>query len=149
LELNLYLEFYATLLQKLKEQIRQDVYTEKNSWYERTGEFEDAWLWSDVTKKVNALVVELSYDPKNMRYTPKDWIHGNPRESAVNNLADILNLAFNNYKAGYTSSLKFGDKHFSHFRRPYWNNFIERLFDKGELDRIITEEFSKHGFIKV
>lgn len=137
------------ILNKLKEQIHKDVYTEPNLWYERTGEFESAWLWSDVKKSVNSIVAELSYNPKGMKYIGKDWIHGNPGRSAVENLADILNLAFNNYKNGYTSNLKFGGKHFSHFRRPYWNNFIEKMFTDGGLDKILSEEFKKVGFTKV
>jgi predicted Holliday junction resolvase-like endonuclease len=139
----------ARILQKLKEQIQKDVYTEPNLWYERTGDFERAWLWSDVEKKVNSLVTELSYDPRNMRYIPKDWIHGNPGRSAVDNLADILNLAFNNYKDGYTSNLMFGNKHFSHFRRPYWENFIKNMFSNGELEKILSEEFGRVGFVKI
>jgi hypothetical protein len=135
--------------QKLQQQIRKDVYTEKNSWYERTGDFERSWKWGEVKKNLLTITKEFKYDPTDMNWNPKRWEHGNPGRSAVDNLADILNLAFNNYRAGYTSNMMFGDRHFSHFRRPYWENLIESLFDNGEMERMFTQEFAKYGVVKV
>jgi len=136
------------ILEKLKTQIRKDVFTEPNTWYQRTGEFEEAWSWGEIKKSINSITREMSYDAKNMKHDGK-WVHGNPGRSSVENLADILNLAFNNYTEGYTSDLLFGKKHFSHLRRPYWENFIKLLFDQNELEKMLIEEFSKYGIIKI
>lgn len=136
------------LLVKLKEQIKQDVYTEPNTWYERTGEFENAFVWGSIRKGINSITREMSYDSSRVKHDGK-WVHGNPGRSSAENLADILNLAFNSYEPGYTSSLKFGDRYFSHYRRPYWENYIELLFDKNGLEKMFTEEFSKYGIVKI
>jgi hypothetical protein len=135
--------------QRLKAQIYKDVFTEKNTWYERTGDFERSWKWGSVKKSLLTITKELGYDPSDMNWNPKRWEHGNPGRSSVDNLADILNLAFNDYRAGYTSGLMFGNRHFSHFRRPYWENLIESLFDRGELERMFTQEFARYGIVKV
>lgn len=130
---------------KLREQIELDVFTETNIWYENTGEFEKAWNWGSIVSGINVITREFYYDPQGMRWDKEKWQHGNPKQSAVENLADILNLAYNGYKAGYTSGLKFGNKPFSHRRRPYWENFIKALFDDGELDEMFKEEFALVG----
>ncbi len=184
---------------KLQDQIKSDVFTTPNEWYERTGEFEKSFKWGDIKtiitymkdyidipiyfqpyfpkpeetafslgrqlkiitvregvfkwgdikKIVSSITKELSYDPSDMSWNPKKWQHGNPNQSAINELADILNLAFNNYTEGYTSDLMFGNRHFSHRRKPYWENFIKRLFDQGELEKMFTEELSKRGFTRI
>lgn len=133
------------VLKELLATIRRDVFTEPNLWYERTGQFEKSWVWGQITKSVNSITRELYYDPSGVEYIAKKWQHGNPGQSAVDNLADILNLAFNNYRDGYTSGLKFGGKHFSHKRKPYWENLIKFLFDKGKLESFFVEEFKSRG----
>ena len=135
------------ILQKLKDQIKKDVYTEKNDWYIRTGEFESAWMWDKIKVTGKSIVTQMFYDSSKVHHNG-NWVHGNPRKSSVESLADILNLAYNNYSSGYTSSLMFGKRHFSHFRRPYWENFIEKMLDGRELDRILTEEFNAVGFVR-
>jgi hypothetical protein len=137
------------LSKKLQEQIEKDVFTTPNDWYVRTGQFEKAWKWTDVKRLLKTMTTELYYDSSEVVHNPKRWEHGNPYESAVENLADILNLAYNGYKAGYTSSMKFGRRHFSHRRRPYWKNFIEKLLDKGELSKLFEAEFKQYGVVKV
>lgn len=133
---------------RLKEQIKRDVFTTPNEWYQRTGQFEEAWEWTKVKRSVRQIATELYYNPAGVEYDG-EWQHGNPGRSAADNLADILNLAFNNYQAGYTSSLMFGGRHFSHYRRPYWKNLIQELFDKGTLDVLFEAEFKKYGVVKV
>jgi len=134
---------------RLQAQIEKDVFTTPNEWYERTGEFEKAWKWTNVQKGITTITRELYYDTSEVRWNPDRWEHGNPGESAVDNLADILNLAFNNYAAGYTSDLMFGKRHFSHKRRPYWKNLISTLFDGGELDKMFEAELNKYGLVRV
>lgn len=137
------------ILERLKEQIEEDVFTTPNEWYENTGEFEQAWQWGDVKANVLTISRELAYDPSSMQWNRHKWQHGNRVQSSVESLADILNLAYNNYTAGYTSSLMFGNRHFSHFRRPYFKNFITNMFDNGEIRDMLTNAFSKHGVILV
>jgi hypothetical protein len=129
----------------LLEQIKKDVYTEQNTWYERSGEFENAFTWKNIQRSATGIAKELFYNHYSMQWIPFDWRHGNPERSAVENLADILNLAFKDYQPGYTSGKKFGNRYFSHYRRPYWKNFIERLFEGGEIEKILTEELRSAG----
>lgn len=135
------------ILENLKLQIKKDVFTTKNDWYERTGQFEEAWEWTKIKSIGKTIVTEMFYNSSKVKHDGK-WVHGNPKQSSVENLADILNLAYNGYTSGYTSSLMFGQRMFSHFRRPYWKNFIEKMFNENELNRILAEEFKKVGFLK-
>lgn len=128
----------------LQKQIETDVFTTPNTWYERTGQFENAWEWTPLKRRVSEVVTELFYNPSGVEWD-RGWEHGNPGKSAVKTLPDILNLAGNNYSPGYTSSLIFGNRHFSHFRRPYWDNLIKLLFDKGELQKMLKEELESLG----
>ena len=133
------------VLELLRRQIETDVFTTPNTWYERTGQFENAWKWGSIERVVNGLVREMSYDSKSVGYEDGTWTHGNPGQSASENLADILNLAWNGYRDGYTSSLMFGRRHFSHKRKPYWDNFIKKLFDRKELKKMFSEELRSQG----
>ena len=136
--------------EKLQRQIERDVYTTENTWYNRTGEFERAWKWKEIKKTISSMTRELYYDSDSVKWNGK-WVHGNPGREASSNLEDILNLAWGNYpSSGYTSSMLWRsgeDKHFSHKRRPYWDNFIKDLFDGGELERLFEEEFSNVGLM--
>lgn len=135
----------ADISDRLQRQIETDIFTQDNQWYERTGEFENAWDWTPIRSSITEVTTELFYNSSKVHYHPKEWIHGNPGESAVENLADILNLAFNGYSSGYTSNLMFGERHFSHLRRPYWSNLMKTLFDKGDLDKMFDAELKKYG----
>jgi len=132
---------------KLQSQIEKDVYTTTNTWYNRTGEFERAWKWKDIKRTVSAMTRELYYDSDSVKWDKENWIHGNPGRSAAENLEDILNLAWTGYRDGYTSSMiwRKDNKPFSHKRRPYWENFVDDLFDGGELDKMFDEAFANSG----
>lgn len=135
------------LLEKLRKQIKKDVYTKPNSWYaygsgKPTYEFYNAWKWSAKKQQLGGLVTELFFDRSTLTVDEDNWVHGSPIwGSARDTIEDILNLAWNDYKAGYTSDLRIfgmaGARHLSHPRRPYWNNFIEEWIESGKLDKRI------------
>lgn len=139
--------------------IKTEVYVSPpNQYYARgskkpTGEFLKAWSWTRTKVDMRSVVKELFYDPTFLSLDIDEWIHGSFDGDARENLADILNLAFNKYQPGYTSNLMWppigGKKHFSKFRQPYWKDFIEFLFDKGELEKMFKDAFAKRGVKKI
>ena len=137
----------------LLERIRTDVYTATNKWYHGgtaspTYEFLHAWEWKPITKSLGKMATELFYNPNNVNYDGSTWKHGNPLEKAVDSLPAILNLEYmenspDNYDnpiSGWTSGLMFGDRHFSHFRKPYWSLLLNELFSKKEIEKMIIDE---------
>ncbi len=110
-----------------------------NKFYRRTGDFENAWNWTAMKKQAMTLSKEMWYDPRLMEFDPNDFTHGSPwGGDARETLMDILN------RSGYSSSSSLSVKR----PAPYWDVFILAAFQGGLLDKIITEEFKKVGFIK-
>ena len=146
---------------KLRKIIKRDVYVKpKNAYYaygkkQPTYEFLDAWDWLPAKKDMGKITKELFYNWQKLSVDEENWVHGSFDGDARENLADILNLAFNNYKAGFTSDYRWPPKannpkdpkapHFSKFRQPFWENFVKNLFDEGELDRMFISAFRKRG----
>lgn len=148
----------------LKKQILEDVYYEDyfpNQMYfddggrptgsrHPTWEFLNSWDTSPVINRGNEIYAELFFNPKKLSLDTDKWKHGSPISGdARDNLADILDLAFNNYQAGYTSGLMVGDRHMSKFRKPYWENFIKNMFDKGQIEEWFIEELEKEFNMEV
>lgn len=130
------------VLQKLKQRIEEDTLAgHEVLWYTRTGQFENAWLWSDISETIDTMEAELTYHPELVIHNPEMWQHGNPFESAVETLMEILDVD------GRTSDLMFGGKYFSPERKAYWQNFIKEMYDNGELEQMFNSEFSKNGMI--
>lgn len=133
------------ILRILIDQIYKDTFTTPNTWYDRSNDFERAWTLEPI-KNVAGRISTLLFFDRGMVKWDGDWKHGNPKEPA-RFLEDILNLAWNDYSPGYTSSMKYrsGGGYFSHKRRPYWENFIKNIFDKGQLSKIMKEELLAVG----
>lgn len=132
----------AQVLLKLKQRIEEDTLGgHEVLWYTRTGEFERSWEWSDIETILNTLSAELSYRPELMQWNSSLWQHGNPIQNSIQTLADILNVD------GRTSDLMFGGKYFSPERKKYWDNFISKMMDSGELEQMFTKEFKNQGMI--
>lgn len=134
----------------LQNRITRDVYTTKNNWYlngskKPSYEFLDKpWKWREIDKTITSITKELYYDGGAMSIDPKGWKHfsnvpgwGDSR----NYLAAILNELHDD---PYTSSMMWGNRHFSHARRKYWDNFVEDLFDRGKLTKYFDDAFRKH-----
>jgi hypothetical protein len=142
----------------LTTRINRDVYTTQNDWYLNGGkrpsfEFRDvAWKWKNVQKNVNELTKEMFYDWQAMSTDPEGWKHysnvkGPYQGDSRPYLAAILNELHDD---PYTSSMMWGpDRHFSHARRKYWDNFLEDLFDNKKLEGYFIREFRIYGIRKV
>jgi hypothetical protein len=118
----------------LQENIKRYVLTQESDWYERTGEFINAFRWDQLHASLNNFSRMLFYDPTTMHFDMDKFIHGSPwGGDATDNLADILNVE------GYTSSLQWKLSH------PYWDITIRQLFDGGQLENIFREEFLRVG----
>ena len=115
----------------------------KNKVYSRTGEFFEAWDFSEIKKTLNTISTELWYNPSKLTtFDPDSFTHGSKYSSPNDirsNLQDILN------KAGYSSSLWLSVSR----SLPYWDTFILNMFEGGQLVRIVSKHFTSNGFRRV
>jgi hypothetical protein len=139
------------MLEELKKQINKDVYTEPNVVYNRTGDFLKAWNYRVLKNKGN---------PKLKVYFVPSALNKKAHQSIVDesdprvNLAEILNLAYMsensdelNETPGWTSGLMTGDgvTHVSHFRRPYWTRFVNKMTRRDGIRKLIKEKAKNAG----
>ena len=107
-----------------------------------TGEFKDAWLWTDISKSANKLITTFFYNPSLLSHDAPSFLHGSTfgsPQDAREQLPDILN------KTGRSSSL-----HISVSRpQAYFDEFIQDMFDNGDLEKILTKYFVKYGFTPI
>lgn len=124
------------IIELLKENIKRYAVNQPSDWYERTGEFENAFIWQDMKVELNGFSRKLIYDPSGMHFDPDTFTHGSPfGGDATATLMDILNVE------GFTSSLNWK---FSH---PYWSITISQLIDGRLIDNWFKEEFRSAGLI--
>lgn len=144
-------EVTKKVLDELRDTIIRDVYVRPypNKIYAwRTGqptfEFLNTWRWSQIEKTAKQITTTLFHDWESMSVDTENggYVHGSWEGDARENLADILNLAFNNYQPGYTSGLKWLS---AKERRPYWKNFVEKMFEGKQLEKWFNEAFAKRG----
>jgi len=140
------------MVEILQEQIQKDVYTQENNVYERTFDFLDAWHYRVLKNKGNPKI-RLYFVPSALgEDAHRSLVDGSdPRK----NLANILNLAYMNPDSdeefnttpGWTSSLMAGGdiRHVSHFRRPYWTRFLNKMTRRQGIRNLIKEEAKKKG----
>lgn len=124
-----------------RDYILKYAYIDSPKMYERTMEFEKAWDFTSLKKEINRISTELWYDSsKLITFEPeKKFIHGSKYSSPPDvrdNLPAILE--------GKRSSLWMSVER----RVKFWEAFINEMFDRGTLDKIITEEFKAVGFTK-
>lgn len=116
-------------------------YIDNPQQYSRTFEFKNAWNFTDLKKQVNTLLKELWYNPAELKtFDPDNFVHGSKYSSPSDirdNLPSILE--------GKQSSLWLSVPR----KGKFWEEFINEMFSKGELDRILTKHFSKRGFVKI
>lgn len=109
--------------------------------YERTFEFKESWEFKDLKKEANSLLKELWYNPNNMKtFNPDKFIHGS-RYSKPNDIRDNLPSILEGKRSSLWLSVDRKGK--------FWEEFIKKMFDSGELEKILTKHFSKRGFIRV
>lgn len=104
-----------------------------------TGEFMEAWQWTELKKVTNKLITEMWYDPSKLQYDMGTFKHGSKYSTPKDvrkTLMDILN------KDGYSSSLWLS------VNRPvaYWEQFISDMFASGKLNEIIGKHLILKGF---
>ena len=106
-----------------------------------TYEFLDAWDWSQIKDEVTRLSTEMWFDSNKLGFNSNAFLHGSrysTPEDVRENLMDILN------KRGYSSSLWISVKR----PKAYWDEFIKAMFNKGDLEKIITKHFISEGFTR-
>jgi hypothetical protein len=107
-----------------------------------TYQFLNAWKWTEIKRATNSLVTELFYNPDMLGFDSSTFLHGSiySRPNDVREtLMDILN------KSGRSSSLWLSVSR----NTPYWDRFLEDMFNGGKLERILTKHFKNLGFRKV
>ncbi len=121
------------VLELLKYNINKYAVNQPSDWYQRTGQFEQAFMLEALQQSVLKFSRRLKYDSSDMEFDPDSFTHGSPfGGDATETLVEILN------KEGFTSSLNWK---FSH---PYWDITIKELED-GKLEEMYREEFKKIG----
>ena len=102
-----------------------------------TEQFLNAFKLTNVEQKLNEIVTELYYSWQSMDFDADTFLHGSPWSGDMREaLADILNV---DGSTGFSTKV----------RQPYWDDFIEEMFDRGGLDNLfdkyIAQEFGKVG----
>lgn len=145
------------MLKALKDQIISDTYRNEyfpNVFYHDgtghpTGEFLESWDTRDIRKTMKSVTGEIFFNPSKLSIDKSSWLHGSlvrGGTDARKNLADILNLAYMGYTDGWTSGLMAGNgRHFSKLRKPYWDNFMRKMFDEGQIDKWMRQEMKAIG----
>ena len=130
------------ILKQLRESIMKHVYHSDNIFYDPTYQFLNSFVWDSFKRDVKTVVKNLYYNYHNMTYRGDLWIHGSDIAGwgdARSHLADILNYD------GTRSSLSM-----SRSVKPYWKITMEKLLDRGKIEKWITKELkilgSKYGF---
>lgn len=106
-----------------------------------TYQFEKAWEWTELRKQVNILATEMWFNWETLNYNESTFLHGSKYSSPNDvreNLMDILN------KKGYSSSLWLSVSR----DVPYWDKFIEDMFARRQLEKIVEKHFVAKGFSK-
>jgi hypothetical protein len=148
------------MLWHLKNQIEKDTYgkvpkknyqywSDNPSWdndmyyptFEPTYQFLNAW--KAVVNRGDGSV-SIEFDPTKLDADAhRSIVTG---EDVTDDLADILNLAYMEYKPGVTSGLlSKNGKFVSPYRKPFWTNFIRKMYKEGGARKIIKEEAKKQG----
>jgi hypothetical protein len=93
-----------------------------------TFQFFRAFKWKKLVRSGGMISRELFYDWQSMKYDPKTFLHGNPKQGDMRDeLADMLNVTGKD--RGY-----FGGKE----REPFWNITMAELFS-GDTLRVLFE----------
>ncbi len=116
-------------------------YIDNPKQYERTFEFKEAWDFTALKKQANTILKELWYDPTKLKtFDPDRFIHGS-KYSSPNDIRDNLPAILEGKQSSLWLSVPRKGK--------FWEEFIQEMFSKGELDKILTKHFSKRGFVRI
>lgn len=116
-------------------------YIDDPQQYERTFEFKESWIFTDLKKQANVLLKELWYNPEKMKtFDPDRFIHGS-KYSTPNDVRDNLPAILEGKQSSLWLSVSRKGK--------FWDEFIQEMFSRGELDKILTKHFSKKGFVRI
>jgi len=116
-------------------------YIDNPKEYRRTFEFKEAWNFTDLKKQANTILKELWYDPAKLKtFDPDRFIHGS-KYSSPNDIRDNLPAILEGKQSSLWLSVPRKGK--------FWEEFIQEMFSKGELDKILTKHFSKRGFVRI
>ena len=116
-------------------------YIDNPKEYRRTFEFKEAWDFTALKKQANTILKELWYDPTKLKtFDPDRFIHGS-KYSSPNDIRDNLPAILEGKRSSLWLSVPRKGK--------FWEEFIQEMFSKGELDKILTKHFSKRGFVRI
>lgn len=123
-----------------EEYIQKYVYDNhgENKEYDPTGQFKQAWEFTDVKPGLKEIVTELFYNWSTMTFSQSGYVHSsaspNWPEDVREGLADWLNR--------HISS-----SHWFSVYRPelYWDMFIKEMVDENRIEKLFTESFAKRG----
>lgn len=130
-----------------KDYILKYVYTDNPKQYTATFDFLNAWNWTPLKKEITKISKEMWYNPDLMFHSDISdgkYQHGSKYGSpplAIKELMEILD------KTGRSSSLFLSNG--VNRKGAYFKEFENDMFGGGMLEKIITEEFSKVGFVKI
>jgi hypothetical protein len=100
-----------------------------------TRQFEHAFHFDEIVNNMREVIAELSYHWQEMDWD-QETLHGNDKDDMRERLAELLNI-------DGLSGMK--------ERQPYWDIFIEDMFQGGKLKRAFDQamkvEFGKIGAI--
>jgi hypothetical protein len=103
-----------------------------------TFQFRKAWRIRESLVQLFAYEKTLEYNPENMEFDPDKGIHGSEEFGDRREyLAEDLNVS------GVSPTSAYGNKH----RAPYWDMFIEELFDGGGLKQMSDDVAHSLGLI--
>jgi len=129
------------LLEIFKEDyIQKEVYDghKPNVKYNPTGEFYDAWEFTDVEVALKEVTTELWYNWMSMGYDPDTYTHSSASSNWPNDtrehLADWLNRTVS---SSHWFSVKRNER--------YWNKFIREQVTENRIDKLFKKHFALRG----
>jgi hypothetical protein len=101
-----------------------------------TFQFLNSFQWKPMQILIGEVTKELFYNWQSMKYDPNTGLHGSEFFGDLREqLADILNVT------GWDEKNIWGGKQ----RNEFWNNFMNDIFNEGNLKIMFTKSFSKYA----
>jgi len=109
--------------------------------YDRTFEFRRSWEFSELEKTARGLSRELYFNEMKMQSFDTDSFHHGSKYSLPQYVGDILPSVLEGKKSKLWLSVTRKVK--------FWDRFVEDMFAKGKLDKIMNKHLVKKGFRRV
>ncbi len=124
-----------------EEYIDKIAYIKNPQQYERTGEFREAWDFTEIKKQIMTLSTELWYDPSKLKtFNVEKYQHGSIY-STPNDVRETLPAILEGKQSSLWLSVSRTIK--------FWDWFVNAMISGGQLEKIITKHFINNGFKKI